>query len=98
MEKSETLSQILFPKTSKENEQMSKVPYLSAVRSLMYDMMCTRSDICHAVGIKVGNIGFDGYISIWILQIYHIYRRYIDGYFYMNIDISEINKNTLKFM
>ena len=33
------------------------------------------------------NIGFDGYIGIWILQIY---RRYIDEYFYMNIDISEI--------
>ena len=42
-----------------------------------------------------GNIGFDGYIDIWILQIY---RRYIGGDFYMNIDISEINKNTLKFM
>ena len=35
------------------------------------------------------------YIGTWILQIY---RRYIGGYFYMNIDISEINKNTLKFM
>ena len=31
-------------------------------------------------------------------RIYWIYRRYIDEYFYMNIDISEINKNTLKFM
>ena len=41
------------------------------------------------------NIGFDGYIGTWILRIY---RRYIGGYFYMNIDISEINKNTLKFM
>ena len=47
---------------------------------------------------KDGNIGFDGYIGIWILWIYRIYRRYISGYFYMNIDISEINKNTLKFM
>ena len=45
-----------------------------------------------------GNIGFDGYIGTWILQIYRTYRRYIGGYFYMNIDISEINKNTLKFM
>ena len=44
---------------------------------------------------KVKNIGFDGYIGAWILRIY---RRYISGYFYMNIDISEINKNTLKFM
>ena len=44
---------------------------------------------------KDGNIGFDGYIGTWILRIY---RRYMDGYFYMNIDISKINKNTLKFM
>ena len=44
--------------------------------------------------IKDGNIGFDGYISTWILRIY---QRYFGGYFYMNIVISEINKNTLKF-
>ena len=50
------------------------------------------------VVISVKNIGFDGYIGTWILQIYRIYWRYIGGYFYMNIDISEINKNTLKFM
>ena len=40
---------------------------------------------------KVKNIGFDGYI---VLRFY----RYISGYFYINIDISKINKNTLKFM
>ena len=34
-------------------------------------------------------------IGTWILWIYRIY---IGGYFYMNIDISKINKNTLKFM
>ena len=44
---------------------------------------------------KDENIGFDEYIGTWILRIY---RRYIDGYFYMNIDISEINKNTLQFI
>ena len=47
---------------------------------------------------KVGNIGFVGSIGTWILRIYQIYPRFIVGYFYMNIDISEINKNTLKFM
>ena len=48
--------------------------------------------------IKVGNIGFDGYIDTCILWIYRIYLRYIGGYFFMNIDISKINKNTLKFI
>ena len=47
---------------------------------------------------KVENIGFDGYIGTCILWIYRIYRRYIGGYFFMNIDISKINKNTLKFI
>ena len=49
MAKSETLSRRLCPKTSEEKEQMSKVPYLKEVGSLMYAMMSTRSDIYHAV-------------------------------------------------
>ena len=39
------------------------------------------------VMLKDENIGFDGYFGTWILRIYRIYRRYIGGYFYMNIDI-----------
>ncbi|RVW12442.1 Retrovirus-related Pol polyprotein from transposon TNT 1-94 [Vitis vinifera] len=30
---------------------MSKVPYASAIGSLMYVMVCTRPDIAHAVGV-----------------------------------------------
>ena len=30
---------------------MSHVPYASAIGSLMYAMVCTRSDIAHAVGV-----------------------------------------------
>jgi hypothetical protein len=30
---------------------MSRVPYVSAVGSLMYAMVCTRPDIAHAVGV-----------------------------------------------
>ena len=30
---------------------MSKVPYASIVRSLMYAMVCTRLDIAHVVGV-----------------------------------------------
>ena len=51
MEKGETLSLRLCPITSKENEQVSKVLYLSAVGSLIYAMMCTRPNICHAIGV-----------------------------------------------
>ena len=38
------------------------------------------------VSTDISVLGFYGYIE------------FICGYFYMSIDISEINKNTLKFM
>jgi len=39
------------PKTQEEEEDMSRVPYASAVSSLMYEMVCTRLDIVHAVDV-----------------------------------------------
>jgi hypothetical protein len=39
------------PKTHEEEEDMSHVPYVSIVGSLMYAMVCTRLDIAHAVGV-----------------------------------------------
>ena len=39
------------PKTQEEEEDMSHVPYASAVGSLMYAMVCTRPDITHAIGV-----------------------------------------------
>eukprot|EP00253_Pinus_taeda_P025131 PITA_25131 len=39
------------PKTQEEEEDMSCVPYASEVGSLMYVMVCTRSDIAHVVGV-----------------------------------------------
>ena len=41
----------MSPKTSEEVDSMRKIPYASAVGSLMYAMLCTRPDICYAVGI-----------------------------------------------
>ena len=38
------------PKTEEERDHMSKVPYASAIGSLMCVMVCTRPDIAHAVG------------------------------------------------
>ena len=45
------LSKETCPKTREEIEYMSKVPYSSAVGSLMYSMVCTRPNIAHAVGV-----------------------------------------------
>jgi hypothetical protein len=39
------------PKTHEEEEDMSHVPYASAVGNLMYAMVCTRPYIAHAVGV-----------------------------------------------
>ena len=39
------------PKTQEEEEDMSCVPYASAMGSLMYVMVCNRPYISHAVGL-----------------------------------------------
>ena len=43
------LSVAFAPRTTEEKEYMSRVPYASAVRSLMYVMVCIRLDLAHAV-------------------------------------------------
>ena len=45
------LSKEQSPKTKEERDHMSKVPYASAIGSLMYAMVCTRPDIAHAVRV-----------------------------------------------
>eukprot|EP00253_Pinus_taeda_P014285 PITA_14285 len=53
------------PKTQEEEEEMSRVPYASAVGSLMYAMVCTRPDIAHAVGVlSRGRPGLDRVLDI----------------------------------
>lgn len=39
------------PTSEDEIEEMDRVPYASAVGSLMYAMVCTRPDLAHAVGV-----------------------------------------------
>ena len=45
------LSKEMFPTTQEEMDYMSKVPYASAIGSLMYVMVFTRPDIAHVVGV-----------------------------------------------
>jgi hypothetical protein len=45
------LTKEICPKTNKEIEYMSRVPYSSTIGNLMYAMVCTRLDIAHAVGV-----------------------------------------------
>ncbi|KAL0367961.1 UNVERIFIED_CONTAM: Retrovirus-related Pol polyprotein from transposon TNT 1-94 [Sesamum calycinum] len=65
MDKSCVLSRELCPKTEEEKKRMAKIPYASVVGSLIYAMMCTRPDLCFAVGMAsslrlVGYSGADG--------------------------------------
>ena len=45
------LSKEQSSKIEEERDHMSKVPYASAIGSLMYVMVCTRPNITHAVGV-----------------------------------------------
>ena len=45
------LSRDQCPKTLEEIEYIRRVPYASAIESLMYAMVCTRPDICYTIGI-----------------------------------------------
>eukprot|EP00253_Pinus_taeda_P027936 PITA_27936 len=66
------LSKEMCPKTQEDMDYMSKVPYASAVGSLMYAMVCTRPDIAHAVGVVsryMTNPGKEHWMAVkWILR------------------------------
>jgi len=51
VEKGLTLSLDQCPKTDQEKEKIKDFSYASVVGSLMYAMLCTRPDICFAVGL-----------------------------------------------
>ena len=67
-----TLSKGDCPKTPEERKYMEKVPYASAVGSLMYAMLCTRPDICYAVGI-VSRFQSDPGPNHWV-AVKHIFK------------------------
>ena len=46
-----TLSKMDCPTTPEERERMSRVPYVSAVGSIMYAMTCTRPDVAYSLGV-----------------------------------------------
>ncbi|KAG8489272.1 hypothetical protein CXB51_017288 [Gossypium anomalum] len=44
-----SLSKEMCPLTPQERERMSKIPYASAIGSIMYAMLCTRPDVSYAL-------------------------------------------------
>ena len=67
------LSEDHCPTSKKEKEAMKKVPYQSAMGSLMYAMVCTRPDLAYAVGVVsrfMSNPGEAHWAAVkWILRI-----------------------------
>ena len=51
LRKGSTLSLSMYPQTLQEKEKMARIVYSTVVGSLMYAMMCTQPDICHAIGL-----------------------------------------------
>ncbi|GJW74328.1 gag-pol polyprotein, partial [Tanacetum coccineum] len=49
----EIFSHVVSPSNKEERMEMSRVLYASAVGSLMFAMICTRSDIAHVVGVNM---------------------------------------------
>ena len=58
------LSKEQSPKTPEEKELKSKKPYASAIGCLMYAILCTRLDICYAVGV-VSRYQLDPGVEHW---------------------------------
>ena len=57
----------MCPSNEAERNEMSRVPYASAVGSLMFAMICTRSDIAQAVGAVsryMANPGGEHWITV----------------------------------
>ena len=70
------LSSSQCPTSDEEKYELQKIPYASAVGSLMYAMVCTRPDIAHAVGVVsrfLSDPGKEYWAAVkWIL-------RYLQG-------------------
>ena len=66
------LSKEKSPVIEDELAYMDKIPYASAIRSLMYAMVCTRPDIAHAEGVMsrfMSNTGIEHCEAVkWILR------------------------------
>ena len=61
------LSKTMSPKTSEEMSEMANVPYTLAIGSLMYAMLCTRSDIAYAVSVTSrfqSNPGLEHWVAV----------------------------------
>ena len=69
------LSSAMCPQSDEDIEYMSRVPYSSAVGSLMYAMVCSRPDLSHALSVVsrfMANPGREHWKAVqWIFRYLH---------------------------
>ena len=94
------LSKEKCPTTPQEEEDIRRVPYASVVGSLMYAMLCTRPNICYAIGI-VSRYQSNPGLAHWI-AVKHIlkYLRRTRNYMliYSGADLNPIGYTDSDFM
>ena len=94
------LSKKQCPTIPQEEEDMRGVPYALAVGSLMYVMLCTRPDICYAIGI-VSRYQSNTGLAHWI-AVKHIFKylRRMRNYMliYLGADLNPIGYTDSDFM
>ena len=94
------LSKEQCPTTPQEEEDMRRVPYASVVGSLMYAMLCTRPDICYAIGIVSryqSNPGLAHWIAVkHILKYLMRTRNYM--LIYSGVDLNPMGYTDSDFM
>jgi len=66
------LSSNQSPEDEESMKEMENIPFSSAVRSLMYSMVCTRSDLAHAMSVVsrfMANLGKTHWNAIkWVFR------------------------------
>ena len=60
-----TFSKSLCPQTQDERTLMSMIPYVSAIGSIMYAMLCTRPDVSYALSVT-SKYQSDSSIGHWV--------------------------------
>ena len=82
------LSKMMCPTTSKEVQHMSRIPYASTLESLMYAMLCTRSDITLVVSVTSryqSNLGEEHWIVVknilkYLRRIKNLFLIFKEGF------------------
>ena len=78
------ISKGMSPNTPKKRDHMSKVSYVSAIESLMYAMICTKSDIAYTISVTKRHWIVVKHILKYLKRTKDMLLVYGDGNIYIN--------------